>query len=261
MQGFEPEIDRTEAIPSKKSMTRRAIVVSVLFHLALIAVLLFWYVPLPTASTNVGEPPQTGDQRIETAPPDPTIAPPLAQNPEVPREQIEASIETQIEAAESLSDERKLTELEKNLGRLESIASEDSVREVTATIAGSLGLEPGPRPAEQPPAGAFDPDSAQILEVNRVQGPDGRWRYTSLLVDADGRTQEVPLTESEGESAYKTMQTLKQYPIADGIYRQLVMPMIQGMIEASEKAQQAARQAEPMQPQAADDLPITPSAR
>jgi hypothetical protein len=242
-------------------MTRRAIVVSVLFHLALIAVLLFWYVPLPTGSQSADVPPRADGQRLETPPPRPATAPTLAENPEVPKEQIEASIEAQIEAAESLSDERKLTELEKNLGRLESIASEDSVREVTATIAGSLGLEPGPRPAEQPPAGAFDPDTAQILEVNRAQGPGGRWQYTSLLVDAEGRTQQVPLTESEGESAYKTMQTLKRYPIADGIYRQLVMPMIQSMIEASEKTQQAARQGEATQSQAADALPIVPSAR
>ena len=261
MQEFEREIDHRQSVLSKKSLTRRAIVASVLFHLALIAVLLFWYVPLPTASKSAGGVSNTDDQRFESPPPDPKRAPPLVENPKVPKEQIEASIEAQIEATESLSDEKKLTELEKNLQRLESIASEDSVREVTATIAGSLGLEPGPRPSEQPPAGALDPDTAQILEVNRFRDPSGQWKYTSVLVDAEGRTQEVPLTEAEGESAYKTMQTLKQYPIADGIYRQLVMPMIQGMIEASEKTQQAARQAEQMQSQAAEALPMVPSAR
>lgn len=259
MQGPEPQIDRTQSLPRKKSVTRRSIVISVLFHIALIAVLLFWYVPLPTPSRNAGVSSGDNEQRLET--PRTTGTPSLSENPKVPKEQIEASIEAQIKAAESLSEERKRTELEKNLQRLESIASEDSVQEVTATIAGSLGLEPGPRPAEQPPAGPFDPGTAQILEVNRVQGPGGRWQYTSLLVDAEGRTQEVPLSESEGESAYKTMQTLKQYPIADGIYRQLVMPMIQGMIEASEKTQQAAREAESMRSQAADALPIAPSAR
>ena len=261
MQRFEQEIDRTQGVPKRNSITRRAIVVSILFHLALIAALLFWYVPLPTASKDGGVTQDADDSHLENARTDPTPAPPPAENPTVPKEQIEASIEAQIEAAESLPNERKLTELEKNLRRLESIASEDSVREVTATIAGSLGLEPGPQPAEKPPAGAFDPDTAQILEVNRVQGPGGQWQYTSLLVDAEGRTQEVPLTESEGESAYKTMQTLKQYPIADGIYRQLVMPMIQGMIEAREKTEQAAREAESMQSQAADALPTVPSAR
>ena len=146
-----------------------------------------------------------------------------------------------------MSDERKLSELEKNLARLQAIATEESVREVTNLIAGSLDLDPGPLPAEQPPGGAFDPETAQLHDVARERRENGKWEYTSVLVDASGRTQTVTMSEAEGETAYRTFEQLKRYPMAEGIYRQLVMPMIQKMIRASELTERAAQQARQMQ--------------
>ena len=240
-------IDRTSAPPGSPTNYRLAIVVSVLFHVVLIGVLLFWYLPTPKSSSD-GNEVATNSSRDrggsgELTPSATRPPPPIAQ-PNVPAEQIEASIESQIRSVEALPDERKLSELEKNLSRLQGIASEESVGDVTETIANSLGLEPGAVPAAQTSDGAFDPETAQIHEVNRVRTESGQWKYTSVLVDAQGRTQTVPLSAAEGETVYRTFEQLKRYPMAEGIYRQLVMPMIQKMIQASELTEQAAREAE-----------------
>mgnify|MGYP001283492342 CR=1 FL=1 len=116
--------------------------------------------------------------------------------------------------------------LEKNLNRLNDISSDVSVQDATQKIANTLGLAPGPLPAVGPVAGTFDTDTAQIYDVTRSRNKDGDWVYQSILVDAAGRTQKIDLPRAEGESSYSTFQQLKQFPIADSIYRQVVMPML-----------------------------------
>ncbi|MCH5372483.1 MAG: hypothetical protein JJ992_00780 [Planctomycetes bacterium] len=250
MREPDKKIDPKTSVPASPTKYRPAIAVSVLLHLALIGALFCWYVPTPRASNDGKRVASTSSPdargRIEVNPPA-IPSPPSVAEPDIPPEQIEASIESQIRSVATLSDERKLSELEKNLARLQGIATEESVRDVTATIAGSLGLDAGPAPADERPEGAFDSDTAQIQDVKRVRGKSGQWEYTSVLVDAQGRTQEVSLTAAEGETAYHTFEQLKRYPMAEGIYRQLVMPMIQKMIQAGELTQKAALEAEHLQ--------------
>ncbi len=222
---------------------RLAIIVSILFHIALLTALFFWYFPRP--STQVTQNSRGTGNSVAPRPaaaPQTRIAPP-ATAPQVPPEQIEASIQSQIEQVKRLSDDAKLTELEKNLRRLESISTEASVQEVTTTIANSLGLEPGPEPSDQLSPGPFDHDTGQLHDVLRDRSDSGSWEYEFVMVDAAGRTQTVPMTAAEGEPVYEAFDKMKQYPMAAGIYRQLVMPMIQKMIEASKVTQQAADRA------------------
>jgi len=42
----------------------------------------------------------------------------------------------------------------------------------------------------------------------------------------------LPISESEGQTAFETFEKLKLYPVADSIYRQLVMPMLQQVLES-----------------------------
>ncbi len=241
-----PQIEDRETSRGS-SNRRRAIAVSVIFHLLLIGLLLFLYVPTRKPDAE-GAGKQTASS--ETATPStktPRKLPEPAASPEVPKEQIEASIASQIDRADKLSEERKLSELEKNLSRLESISTEESVQSVTATIANTLGLEAGPAPLDDAPAGELDLDTSQIHDVRRTRNESGRWEYTSILVDAEGRTQEVPLSAAEGETVYATFEQMKQYPMAASIYRQVVMPLIQKTIAASELAEKAAAAAEQIQ--------------
>ena len=120
------------------------------------------------------------------------------------------------------------------------------MKSVTASIADTLGLESGPTPSDAPPSGDLDPETAQIHDVQRKRNDSGQWEYMSILVDARGRTQEVPLSPQEGETVYATFEQMKRFPMADGIYRQVVMPLIQKTIAATEMAERAAVEAEKM---------------
>ena len=234
---------------AKASFRRRAIVVSLTFHLLLLLVLLFWYLPKhnqPERSQPLaGQSSTKSDDQAAAKPPPPA---PVA---DVAPEQIEKSVESQIEQVKRLPDERKLSELEKNLKRLNSVASEESVREVTTTIASTLGLDPGQyAPKNAPAEGPFDTDTGQLQDVTRTRDQAGGWKYESVLVDAEGRTITVPMTAAEGETVYNTFQQMKKFPMAEGIYRSVVIPLLQKMIQAEELANKAATEAERLKRQA-----------
>ncbi|MCS7468037.1 hypothetical protein NZK35_15395 [Stieleria sp. ICT_E10.1] len=238
-------------------MTRKriAIGISLAVHAILLVVLLLWYVP----RAQVGSGPQVtsakaargGASEIESdassssrnpnanrSADESTRAVPaeldsVAQAPaEVSAQEIEQSIESQIRSAETLSDERKLTELEKNLQRLESVASEQSVQQVSSTIAQSLGLDVDQYADKTPPAeGTFDTNTAQLSDVVRTQDESGAWRYETVMVDADGRQMRVPTDAAGGQQLYDTFELMKRYPMARGVYQTVVMPMLQKMLE------------------------------
>ena len=231
----------------KKSRYRRAIVISIAAHFVGAIVLLFWYLPnraskeaQPVAANSSGD----SSSAIKSTAPAPTPpTPPPA--PEIPAEQIKASIDSQMEQIEKLPDERKLSELEKNLKRLENVASPESVNDVTTTIAETLGLDDE---AYQPKAtvadGPIDLSTAQIQDVVRTKDKNGVWKYESVLVDAEGRTTKVPMGQADGKTTYETFQQMKKFPMAEGIYRSVVMPMMQKMIAAAETAKEVAANAD-----------------
>ncbi len=228
--------------PRRSENRRRAIAVSVMFHLVLVTGLLFWYLPQHSPSTGQGgtTKPASSRNRPNQIHSDTMRGPSSGEN--VAARDIEASLNSALKQAEGLSGDRKLSELERNLRRLDSISSAESVQETTERIANTLGLSPGPVPTAGSVEARFDTSTAQIHEVSRIRGPDGDWLYQSVLVDSAGRTEKVVLPRAEGEVTYNTFQQLKNFPIADGIYRKLVMPMLQNMLTAMEAAEAKARE-------------------
>jgi len=218
-------------------------------HVFIAVVLLFIYLPGPEANDSAGGPVSdsqsgTHDSNSRDARRNPPVPPP-AEVADIPAEQIEKSIEAQMEQVARLSDEEKLTELEKNLQRLESISDTESVQQMTTTIANTLGLDSQQYdPTKEAAEGSFDFDSAQLYDVTRQRGDDGQWQYESILVDSAGRKMNVPMGTGEGETMYSTFEQMKKYPLAEAIYRGVVMPMLQRMIE-SEKAARQSPQPEP----------------
>ncbi len=60
------------------------------------------------------------------------------------------------------------------------------------------------------------------------------FRYEATLIHAGGRRMTVPMPAEEGEPSYRTFRRIKGSPMAGEIYRRLVMPMLQGMLEGSD---------------------------
>ena len=233
----------------RASRYRVAIIASVVFHVLLVFVLLFWYLPklykpTPNAVTAASNDDGASSGTTQQATPETTA--------NVPDELIEASVQMQIDQSESMSDEEKLTELEKNLKRLESIASPKSVEAISQKVGSTLGLDTQQyQPKKDAAAGEFDVGTAQMTDVSRVKNAAGNWEYQAVMVDAQGRTMDVPITAQDGESLYQVFQNIKKFPMAAGIYRSVVMPMVQKIIQAQDAAQKTAKEAERMNQQKA----------
>jgi hypothetical protein len=151
---------------------------------------------------------------------------------ELLRERIEDRIAQAAEEARQLNPDEQFDRLQALTGRLNDVSSQPSMQQLTGTLQQLLGT-PGraEKPAEMPVAGEFDFATAQPHEVKKENGADGTVRYVTVLVDAQGRQFVTYLDEDEGESLYRTMQLLKSNPLAEMIYRRLVMSMLDGIIQ------------------------------
>ena len=234
--------------PSRRSKRiRRAIIVSIVAHVIGVIALLFWYVPqIKSQPQKAAAASDSSSASLPPSTPPPPSMPTAQPADDVPSAEVQRSLESQIEAVEKLPDERKLNELEKNLKRLESVSNPDSVEDVAAKITSSLGLDSqqyAPKDPAEIPGGDIDLEKAQLSDVTRTRNEQGGWDYVSTLVDNQGRELKVPVSVAEGEAMYETFQQMKKFPMAAGIYRSVVMPMMQKMIEASELAEELSDEA------------------
>jgi len=235
----------------KLSPKQTAITVSVVTHVALAIGLMVWYLP-ERPSRSAGHPAAVqgqdagdGESNQPTPPPKPRPPVPASVPADVSDQEIRRSFQSQMESVARLSDDEKQSELEKNLKRLESIADPKSVDDLSGRVAQSLGLDPQQYAPKTPPAeGDFQTETAQLQDVVRRRDPAGDWEYETRLVDADGRQMRVPVSAAEGQQLYETFQLMKQYPMADGIYRSVVMPMIQRMLQAESTMKRMHRSAQ-----------------
>ena len=163
---------------------------------------------------------------------------------------IQQKFEASLAATEQLDEAERIEALDNATNRLARISSETSLDEVAKRLQSWLDLTPRAEkpmvehlaPQEDPTAaeGRFDFDTAQLHDVKRVLVPDSRPQYLCVLLDARGRTIEVPLSEAEGEPIYFLMEKIKAHPFLEQIYRQLAMPLLDQMVKAERTATAAA---------------------
>jgi hypothetical protein len=144
---------------------------------------------------------------------------------------LEERLRQAIEDAEAKSAEENLERLKTLTGQLNEVSTEESVADITAQLGKLLGASPrASEPAKEPVAGEFEIDTAQLHDVRREELADGTFKYTAILIDAAGRTQETELSAAEGESAYRTFELIKQNPLLERVYRGIVMSLLDKML-------------------------------
>ncbi|MDO4575918.1 MAG: hypothetical protein Q4D98_11970 [Planctomycetia bacterium] len=156
----------------------------------------------------------------------------LLPNPQLPpREAAETVLEKVAEKAQNQSHEENLAELAQQGKQLKKFATEESVEKVAEQIHQWYGLEErASEPEFLPPEGPFDFDTAQIHDVARATDENGKYRYTAILCDAQGRSMRVELPPDQGKPLYQTMQMIQQNPLMETLYRSTVMPMLDKML-------------------------------
>ena len=126
-------------------------------------------------------------------------------------------VQRQLAAAQADADAKtqaeKMADLEALGRRLSNVSTEESLQDALATIAPMIGAntDRATAPVEglddsQP----FDLNSAQISDVLKT-GEDADVQYVAVMVDANGRSQEMPMDVGDGETLYEAFQLMKKF--------------------------------------------------
>jgi hypothetical protein len=221
-------------------------VTSLLFHLGVLVLLLVasfqpWWLEgwharqARTLEVTLGEGPPASepDRAVESVR---FVADPS----EVTADMVRERLDEVIAETEPMSEEGKFARLDELSNRLSQVSDEASVDAVAGVLQSLLGTQPrAVQPADEPVAGQFDYDTAQFHDIRRVPTDDGGFRYLTVLLDAEGRTIEVEMSQADGETVYLTMQRVKANPLLEQVYRQIVMPLIDQMLAAMRQAETA----------------------
>ncbi len=219
--------DRQPSAATKRPL-RWGVIASVVFH-AVVLVLLLIYRPWRSGDSAEDKTPAASGTSAITA-----KGPPPPETERLVRsvDQVEPRLNDVIEETRQRTDQENVDELTRQIQRLDSISSQESVQQLAARFQQWLGTKPrAQRPAETPIDGEFDVSTAQLYEVQRHGNPDGSWTYTCVLLDAEGRTVETNLDAQQGQRTYELMQTLEDSPLAQQVYRQIALPLLDKLLD------------------------------
>ena len=178
---------------------------------------------------------EAADEAAEQAAPEVRI---VSDPAEVTGQLVRNRLEEVVAESESLSEADKLAKLDELSERLTQVADEGSIQALSGVMQAFLGTQPrATQPAQEKPLGEFDFETAQFHDIQRYpKEPDG-FRYVTVLLDAEGRTLEVEVSEQEGKPIYETMQRIKANPLLEQVYRQIVMPLLDQLLAGAKQAQ------------------------
>ncbi len=176
---------------------------------------------------------------------------------EVKANMVEDRLNKVIAEANKLSDEEKQDRLNELAKRLEGVSSEESVDQIATKFNEWFGNQRATKPAEEPVAGDFDHDTAQMHDARREEGKLGGWVYYIQLIDAEGRLTEVELDGPEGETLYTTMQRIKSFPLMEKVYRQIAMPILDRLMKSANQTDASPNKSPPDQTESPADPAAT----
>ncbi len=160
----------------------------------------------------------------------------------------------------TMNEADKLARLDTLSQRLNQVTDEASINSLAGAMHSFLGTKPrATAPAKETPSGAFDFDTAQFHDIQRYPKEDGGFRYVTVLLDAQGRTVEVEVSQQEGEPVFLTMQRIKANPLLEQVYRQIVMPLMDQLVAAAKQADETAVREEPASTAAGPSTAPAPS--
>jgi hypothetical protein len=214
----------------KRNKNRLAIALSIAFHVCLLAVLVIIYIPRRESKSPSDSASKPG---ISESQADRLVAAQAKQA--ATSTAIQSSVKAHVEAAANKPPAETLAELDTKARQLDKYIDARTVEETAEAVAGSLGIERSTyQPKDGPVPGALDLDTAQILDIVPNAGGSKEEAYMATMIDAQGHQAQIPISESEGKTAYEAFQKMKNYPALEGLYRQIVMPLIQKMMSSTE---------------------------
>lgn len=191
-----------------------------------------WLLAATQAEVQVAQVDLANDAQAETAHPADKKSQASAKKNTAVGKQISAIV---ARSSEQSADEN-LKELDRMSKQLDSITSDKAVDDVASSLRRWMGLSARaskPKAKGNVPVDDFDIDSAQLHEVQRTEIKPGRFEFHAVLIDANGKTMKIKMTEHEGNETYALMQRIKSNPLLEKIYRQIAMPLLDTLVESA----------------------------
>lgn len=233
MNTNDPNLSPNAAQPVKKNWNRRAIIVSIVVNGLIIIALGFCYISFRSDKSSTTPPPVTQSEPEPEPPAEPEVVPLPG---EKAKDTVKRVLEEQTQAAAARTDEENLTALEEQGERLKHVSSENSINQIADQFHSWVGTEErATEPAKDTPmqtaetlsTSNFDISTAEFYDVKKVRSKStGQIKYKAVLLDAQGRTLSMELSQEEGEKLYPVFKQMKQNPLMAQIYKKIVMPLI-----------------------------------
>lgn len=243
------EIKTSQPRQRKKHPIRSGVVFSGVFHATMIGLLIaapvFLFMKQPRVLNVITVTYADVRDSQETA--EPKIR--LATDPsQVTSELLQQRLNEKVAEADTRSEDENLEQFESLAGRLEEISSEKRIEQLASSIGKFFGTKKrATAPSDDTAEGEFDHETAQMHDVRREETAEEQFQYWAILIDAEGHVMEVEMANPEGETMYKTMRRLKAFPLADKVYRQIAMPLIDKLLQAKGDTQSVAPAETPME--------------
>lgn len=155
---------------------------------------------------------------------------------DVSGEMVTTRLEEVVQIAEQRDVAENFDELDRLGAKLESVSSEAAVNEIAGALQTWTGTQARATEPVESAEGDFDFETAQLYDVIRSDEDDEQHPYVAILLDSQGRTFRVAMTEAEGGVAFQTFQRLKRFPLAEKIYRQFTMSLLDSLVQTAQSA-------------------------
>lgn len=142
----------------------------------------------------------------------------------------------------------QLQDLDALARQLDAVSSSQSLSQLTDTIGPWIGSDASratePTDGDGILPGRFDPSTAQISNVLKRE-QDASAEYVALMIDAEGRSQYVPLDRADGETLYEVFRLMERFPLLETVYRKTVMGLLDRLMEEQAAGVDASQAAQP----------------
>lgn len=148
---------------------------------------------------------------------------------------LQKQIDRSIEQSKQRSSEDNLDRLNQLSRDLRRNSRSQNIDEMAEFLGGMLTKRVS-TPVADSETRPFDAHTAQLHDVLKSDGVDGRPQYTAVMIDAQGVLRSVEMDAETGKQLYRTMQLIRSNPLLEQVYRKIVMGILDQVLKDAESS-------------------------
>lgn len=146
---------------------------------------------------------------------------------------LQKQIDRSIQSSQQRSSEDNLDRLSQLSRDLRRNSRAQSIDEMAGFLGGMVPKRVT-TPVEDSESRPFEAETAQLHDVLKSDGADGKVQYTAVMIDAHGVLRSVEMDAETGKQLYRTMQLIRSNPLLEQVYRKIVMGILDQVLKDAE---------------------------